>query len=99
MTSLFAGIARAVDRHVIAALFCDDLQPTLDQCQILPVLAKQQGCQPVVVESQRDLFPRSPRPRPWKEEDSYPILAFATGLFSGLQCGGNGAHVGGLYRK
>ena len=40
---------------MIAALFGDDAQPTLDQGQVLPVLAEQQGGEPVIVEGEHDL--------------------------------------------
>jgi hypothetical protein len=44
---------------MIAALFGDNAQPTLDQGQVLPVLAEQQGGEPVVVEGEHDLSCRT----------------------------------------
>ena len=52
---LLAGVARAVDGDVIAALLGDHAEPALDQREILAVLAEQDRGEPVVVEGEHDL--------------------------------------------
>ena len=52
---LLAGLARAFDGDVVAALIGDDVEPALDQREVLPVLAEQSRGEPVVVEGQHDL--------------------------------------------
>ena len=52
---LLDGVARAVERDVIAALLGDDAEPALDQRQVLAVLAEQHGGVAVVVEGEHDL--------------------------------------------
>ena len=52
---LLAGVARAFDGDVIAALLGDHAEPALDQREVLSVLAEQDGGEPVVVEGEHDL--------------------------------------------
>ena len=52
---LLAGAARAFDGDVIAALLGDHAEPTLDQREVLPVLAEQDGSEPVVLEGEHGL--------------------------------------------
>ena len=52
---LLAGAARAVDGDVIAALLGDHAEPALDQREVLPVLAEQDGGEPVVLEGEHGL--------------------------------------------
>ncbi len=52
---LFAGVARAFDVDVIAALVGHDAKPAFDQSEVLAVLAEQHRSQPVVLESEHDL--------------------------------------------
>ena len=52
---LLAGVARALERDVVAALLGDHAEPVLDQREVLVVLAEQQRGEAVVVEGERDL--------------------------------------------
>ena len=52
---LLDGVARAVERDVIAALLGDDAEPALDQREVLAVLAEQHRGVAVVVEGEHDL--------------------------------------------
>ena len=52
---LLAGLARAVERDLIAARRGDDAEPPLDQREVLVEFAEQRGGEPVVVEGQNDL--------------------------------------------
>ena len=52
---LLDGVARAVERDVIAALLGDDAEPPLDQREVLAVLAEQHRGEAVVVEGEHDL--------------------------------------------
>ena len=52
---LLAGVARARERDVIAALLGHDAEPALDQGEVLAVLAEQQRGEAIVVEGEHDL--------------------------------------------
>ena len=60
---LLDGVARALERDVVAALLGDDAEPALDQREVLAVLAEQHGGKTVVVEGQHDLGRRAFRGR------------------------------------
>src|ERR1041385_4422107 len=51
----FAGIARAFDRHLVAARVRDHAKAALDQRQVLPVLAEQRRGAAIVVEGEHGL--------------------------------------------
>src|SRR5262249_38214448 len=51
----FHAVTRAGQGDVVTALLGNHAEPTLDQRQVLPVLAEQQGCEPVILERQHDL--------------------------------------------
>src|SRR5947208_967622 len=53
--SLLHGIARALNRHVVAARIRGHAEPALDQGEVLTVLAEQRRGEPVVVERQDSL--------------------------------------------
>ena len=55
MAGLLDGVARAVQRDVVAALLGDDAEPPLDQREVLAVLAEQHRGVTVVVEGEHDL--------------------------------------------
>jgi len=55
MARLLAGVTRALDGDMIAALFRNDAQPALDQRQVLSILAEQQRRQPIVVVGERNM--------------------------------------------
>ena len=52
---LLDGVARALERDLIAALLGDDAEPALDQREVLAVLAEQQRGEAIVVEGEHDL--------------------------------------------
>ncbi len=59
MAGLLDGVARAVQRDVVAALLGDDAEPPLDQREVLAILAEQHRGVTVVVEGEHDLRRRS----------------------------------------
>ena len=50
-----AAVARAFDRHLIAARVRHDAEPALDQREVLPVLPEQRRGAAIVVEGEQDL--------------------------------------------
>src|SRR5205085_11290494 len=51
----FAGIARTLERHLVAARVRHHAEPTLDQREVLAVLTEQRRGAAVVVEGEQDL--------------------------------------------